>query len=344
MKKILMGTTALIAAGIIASPAMALPSVKLTGNVDFRAGFASIDGGDGEEDDDFGDFGSQGDFQFDMVETLENGLIYGGKLDFDFDSGDVVMDEAMIFLSGSFGRVELGDEDGASDTMAIYTPTVGIGQVDGDASDFFGPANSIALLKTVDSGDSTKITYYTPRFSGFQAGVSYAPRTDGFDSYVEDSAIDDWFEAGLNYTGEFDTVSVAGSFTFSSGNPSRLLSDLGGDRFYGYQAGLNVGFGGFTVGGGVVWHDLDSGDQFSWNAGATYTFGAWGVGASVAQGEFDFDDGGNPEEWQVGVGGEYKVASGLTLAADVYFGNVDFDDGGDDQDYVVGILSTKVNF
>ena len=44
--------------------------------------------------------------------------------------------EASVYLSGTWGRIELGDFDGAADTLAIYAPLVGIEQIDGDAYDF----------------------------------------------------------------------------------------------------------------------------------------------------------------------------------------------------------------
>jgi Ca2+-binding RTX toxin-like protein len=36
-------------------------------------------------------------------------------------------------LSGTWGRIELGDFDGAADTLAGYSPLIGIEQLDGDA-------------------------------------------------------------------------------------------------------------------------------------------------------------------------------------------------------------------
>ena len=38
------------------------------------------------------------------------------------------------------------------------------------------------MIRPMDSDQSTKITYYTPRAAGFQAGISYTPEVDNADS------------------------------------------------------------------------------------------------------------------------------------------------------------------
>ena len=97
----------------------------------------------------------------------------------------VGVDEASVYVGGTWGRIELGDFDGAADTLAIYAPVVGIEQIDGDAYDFlaveqdgfsYGSQPIGSMVQAPDSGDSTKIMYLTPRFAGIQAGISYATK------------------------------------------------------------------------------------------------------------------------------------------------------------------------
>ena len=105
------------------------------------------------------------------------------------------IDEANIFLQGSWGRIELGDQDGASDQLFFgapydYGPAYGQGAgADGDmafrwsngvyprnvTSSISGSPAYFWNVKAYDSGDTTKITYLSPVISGFRAGVSFAP-------------------------------------------------------------------------------------------------------------------------------------------------------------------------
>src|SRR4051794_8485101 len=53
----------------------------------------------------------------------DNGLLYGAKVEFQnstptLSSTGVGTDEASVYLAGTWGRLELGDFDGAADTLA----------------------------------------------------------------------------------------------------------------------------------------------------------------------------------------------------------------------------------
>jgi len=106
------------------------------------------------------------------------------------------IDEANIFLQGSWGRVEMGDQDGAGDQLFFgapfdYGPAYGQGSgADGDIlfrwsntalvqSNASSNINATPLyswnVRALDSSDATKITYLSPVISGFRAGVSYVP-------------------------------------------------------------------------------------------------------------------------------------------------------------------------
>ena len=73
--------------------------------------------------------------------VTEDGLQYGSELEIEAGSGDgntedVTLDEATLFFSGGFGRVELGREDGAEDVMSIggEDAQAGTGGIDGDTT------------------------------------------------------------------------------------------------------------------------------------------------------------------------------------------------------------------
>lgn len=149
----------------------------------------------------------------------DNGLVYGMYVEIEADpalnnlttqaynagsggtqtvvptSANNYIDEANIFLQGNWGRVEMGDQDGAADQLFFgapydYGPAYGQGSgADGDI--MFRWANPVGFanlssnigatplygwnVKAIDSSDMTKFTYLTPVISGFRAGFSYAP-------------------------------------------------------------------------------------------------------------------------------------------------------------------------
>jgi outer membrane protein OmpU len=355
MKRILLGTSALAGVALFASAASAQVTVRLGGFVNFEAGFLSDDLQDSfeqligdEEDDDSDGFDFRNDTEVHVRADgkADNGLLYGVKIEIDSSGTSLNYDEANLYIAGGWGRLELGDEDGASDTLTVFAPVVGIGQIDGDFADFGAPD---VLIKPVDSGDATKATYYTPRFAGFQAGVSYAPQIDdggdsvvlnGVDDSEEGGLYDDVVELGASYATDIAgfSVAVGGGYTFGS---AKEVADVAGEEdLNSWGAGAQVGFGGITVGGGYIQADLTGEDAEGWNAGASYENGPWGVAAQYSS----FETGGlaSADASLISGGATYTLAPGLTVSADL--GWYDVEQIGEDNDGWVGILSTRAAF
>lgn len=338
MKKVLLATTALIAASAFAAPAQAELEVSVGGFVAFQA--AMFDNDEANNSD--RDFQSEAQILIRADATADNGLQYGAKVLLDAStSDDANADKVGIYLAGSWGRVELGDDAGASE-LVVFAPTVGLGQINGSYDDYVPVASQAHALNdrgdhnftALDTGDSTKITYYTPKFSGFQAGVSYVAQSDAGGETVSliDVSPNDVFEVGLGYDGEFSGVQVKVGGTYVFGDAATGVEDLNA-----WTLGAQIGYNGFRFGGGYT----DNGDSLtvagtpdadtsSWNVGATYENGPWGVGISYL--DVDFDDnasavtsgaigalgtGGDYTAWALG--GTYTVAPGLTVGADLAF-------------------------
>lgn len=357
MKKVLLATTALIAASAFAAPAQAELEVTVGGFVGFQA--AAFDNDSTTSDR---DFQSEAQIAVRADGTADNGLQYGAKVLLDASTSDTAnSDETGIYLAGSWGRLEFGDDDGASE-LVVFAPTVGIGQINGSYDDYVSATAAAHLLNdrgdhnftAIDSDDSTKITYYTPKFSGFQAGVSYAPEYQGFNIagltgvggsagenvvFTQNSTLaSDIFEIGLGYDGEFNNVmvKVGGNYIIGdaiAGDVDPLTVGVQTiEDVSAWSLGAQVGYNGFRFGGGYT-HDGDSlqytgqsdDSVSSWNVGATYENGPWGVGLSYL--DVDFDDnafaktlfagaaGGDYTAWAFG--GTYTVAPGLTVGADL---------------------------
>src|SRR5690606_28925892 len=232
--------------------------------------------------------------------------------------------------------------------MQIYAPTVGIGQVDGDYTDWAGlPA---AFVKVLDSGDATKINYYSPRFYGLQFGAAYAPYVDHGENVILDDSFrqTDVVELGLTYGRRIGPASIglSGVYVFSD-STTPALSDVSA-----WAVGAQATWRGFTVGGGYV--DRGDSDRFDgaeisgWSVGASYRTGRWSFAASYVRNDFDEANVAPDfflETYQAyGAGLTYALAPGLTLAADIVaYDASDIEDDYDDSGFVA-VTEIKASF
>ena len=353
MKKILLATTALIAAGAFAAPAHAELEVTVGGYTAFQA--AAFNSSNSNESG--RDFQAESQIIISADATADNGLQYGAYIEMEASSDDTQnIDEANLYLAGAFGRVEMGDQDGASE-MAIFAPTVGIGQINGSYDDFMPSFARAGDLNDrgghnfilVDTYDSTKITYYTPKISGFQAGISYAPEFQGGETVQFTKGVtfsSDTVEMGLTYEGELAGLQVKAGGIYIVGDAN------GAENINEWSLGTQVAYQGFTFGGSYSVNGESMQDEnlandsvSSWTIGATYEQGPWGVGLSYVG--VDFDENGDSfygvtgGEYKAAVlGGTYKLAPGLTAGVD--FALYDRDANGTADDYEGYVLMTDV--
>ena len=101
-----------------------------------------------------------------------------------------------------------------------------------------------------DTGDASKITYYTPRFSGFQLGVSYTPDTgNNLSSKISAGDADDLVhvvEAGVNYVEKFGDVDFRIHLVGGAGDTDADLNNTLEDGS-GFMAGLGLGWMGWKL-------------------------------------------------------------------------------------------------
>ncbi len=341
MKKILLASTAVAALAAFSQPATAAEpmTVTLGGYVDIQFGIWDNDANNETNRE----FRNDTEVYINARATADNGISYGVDIDIDSADGNnssAGFDEAHLFISGNFGTLELGDEDGAADALAVYAPgAVASGVLDGDYDQFLGnvpPNQGGGPFKAGDSSDSTKITYYTPVFSGFQAGISYAPESGDageMDNVVinTQTGSTDFVEFGANYQGEFSGVGVALGFGLSR-------FDNAGQDFLAWHVGAQFSYAGFTFGGGYVDQDEAGGIDDGWNIGAQYDFGPVGVGIQYAQ--TDSVATNNDTTEAVGGGLEYAIAPGLTAYTEVIW----YDDETTNDDGFLWMLGTTVSF
>ncbi|MEM1399251.1 MAG: porin [Pseudomonadota bacterium] len=325
MKKALLGTSALVAAGLLAGPAAAQLELVVSGDVFTEIGFVS-------EDDDAGtdrDYGTRNDADVNFIASgvAENGLKYGARIIMegaeggDGDAGG----EASINLQSGFGTIVVGEDDGASSNIKFGAPSAGTGILDGSFGGYVG-GGSILDFDTADSGDANKIYYSTQGTAlddaGVTLGLSWAPEADergdarGQASRVQDST-ENVFAVGASYEGSFGSTSfgVSGGYVYGD--------QVTGDDHNAFQIGLKAGFGAFEVGAQYVDNDTAAAeDDHTLILGAGFSQGPWNFGAQLGFGEEDDQD-----EVSFGVGATYAIAPGLSAQADVVIFDNDVNDG-----------------
>ncbi len=364
MRKILLGTTMLVAVVALSGQAKAEMEVTVGGFANARAGFFDNDVANSSSRD----FTSESEIHVKANGVAENGLEYGAKVELMTSTSDSTnSDEAGLYVSGNWGRVELGDDDGASDQLTVLAPTVGIGQIDGRYLDFVPSADRPSgnvkdtgggNMKPLDTDDATKVTYYTPRFEGFQAGVSYAPESDSSSDGEQVQFFDtvgnqhNAYELGLQYRRQFSDVSVRLGAGYVG---SDAKSGSGREDVRSWGLGGQLTYAGFTFGGGYVSNGdsnntagvADDGES-AWNTGLRYKTDTWGVAVSyidedynTAGGRGTNTDGGDFSALVLGA--TYKVADGLSTSADLSFYDRNRVTGTDTNGYVF-VVETKASF
>ena len=266
---------------------------------------------------------------FTATTLLDSGIEVGGRIELEGTTQRDQIDETYIWLEGGFGRMVLGAENGPSYLMHYSAPWVG-GVSGADSPYYRYTVNNGAArtnTQTLLAGDANKITYFTPRFSGFQFGIGYTPQNSNRDGQANGwgSAYDRSGGTGVenivavagNFSRDFGGVSVGASAGWESGSSNVKIGDQGvSDDPTNWHIGGEVARGGFTVGGAyysatgfwggdgtgsTVPYDAGEGnaqmagvadassdtEQTAWVVGARYSTGPWGVGIGYLQAERD---------------------------------------------------------
>jgi hypothetical protein len=382
MKKILLGTSALIGAALLAGAASAEdPKVTIGGFSTFEAGYTNSDFDHGELNR---AFRNDNEIHFNIAGKADNGLGYGAEIDLqaDVDGGQasapgftqsgIVAHRTYGWLQGdNWGHLEFGSNDGVARTMKVDASNIAraTGGIDGDfkyfadvnspypqtglpvtggsagtftglhgggitAGNFItsprlpvenGPASSFSSDLW---GNDDKITYYTPRFSGFQLGVSYAPEltnrgelTNRVDTGTSLGTATDIWEGGINYENQFDQIGVAAAVTGETGTVHNLATGPQINDLSAWNAGAKVSYQGFSIAGSYGdWRDsldIDGVKADYWTVGGAYETGPFGASVTYLSSK---DEASAPvaglsqdNKFQdVSVGVDYKLAPGLT--------------------------------
>jgi outer membrane protein OmpU len=237
----------------------------------------------------------------------------------------VEVNSAYVWMSGAFGKAMFGDSHGATD-LFVYAPTVGEGQIDGRYTDFVSPFFVARFQPSgIDNTEhSTNITYYTPKVGNddnkVQAGITYEPNMYDYGSGANLSGIpvsssqnfnfaqgpaspyQDVVKGAAQYTGNFHPVNVALS--------GQIITGSGGNNVNGAAPYL-YNFAPFSSGEASKFRDFTA-----WGVGTQVGFSGFTVGGGYTNmGSYGAQFGQNKEQDEFNLGGKYefdKVALGLS--------------------------------
>lgn len=382
MKKLLLSTAAL-AVMAVAAPAMAADDgVKLSVAGHFK-GYVAVTNQDTvtSVDERTIDILRETEIHLSGETTLDNGLTVGAHFEIEADGDEVgnngsIMEESYVYFSGDWGRVNFGAEDSAAyllqvaapsadsnvDGLRVYINPVNYALVD---TQIAGVLSSAALTGSNNSsarfdydqdtsGKFDKVTYLTPVFSGFQAGLSYTPEVGEYATGLdgasrEDEATDtnggEAWDLGLRYEGQFDQVGVTAGLGFS--NVEEEGNVAARDDRQAWNAGLDLDFGPFGLGVAYLEDDMGLSGSFekeTFVIGADYTTGAFKLGASYYNQDAERGTGNAELETERYTGGVvYTYGPGMTFRGSVSY--IDHEMGtGNDADATSVLLGTQIKF
>jgi outer membrane protein OmpU len=344
MKRILLGSTALVGAATAAGAAQASDGVKLDIGGFFQTVYQGVF--DSKKSDHFGDgrntdhFTHNAEVWFKGETTLDNGLTVGARVELEAENANDQIDKSFVYWSGGFGKVQIGSQDGPIGGYCILPP--------GATSNFsaFSPnvwgsndpiGSNAACIDVL--GNSQSIVYSTPDFGGFQLRLGYTPSNNA----------EDYTQPGVNSAGTPDHAEGTASHSFAAyatysyagenwgvdwGGGGSWQGKFNGDsavsdgRSSAYQTGLNLTFGNFGVGGVMEYFDTGGTDNDAWVAGAGISYGidAWTVGLQGSHGHYDgagpalsfaSNPGGSRNLNRVILTGNYALGPGVDLDAEL---------------------------
>ena len=315
MRKLLLTTTALVAAGAISTAAMA-DGPSISGN--FKFSFDERDSGINTAGESGDRMYTEQNITFNWVNKTEAGLEISmhSVLNSEGAGGTETngTDESAIKIKGGFGTIQLGNDDGAGD------------QLTRTAHDLFGTPDALhgdlpAFHRTAGTGnladdnadlnhdidDEANITYILPKMGGDAANLTVGA------SYKD---------AGSAASANNDETEVAARFSFSAG-------DINGSLHYGQnsQDGATVGAAGLDA--SSIGLDVSMGNIRAVYATAQRDVSAtveteitdYGISykvnddlsIAVVQTEVDENTGGETLD-VTSIGASYTIVSGLTAS------------------------------
>jgi len=294
MRKLLLNSTAIATvAALTASVAVADVSISAGTEFKYMSRSSQVVANDGTSTK------SDSEIAFKFSNKTDSGLTVGYVVELESDAdGTATMDESSFSIAGGFGKVVLGQNDGAGDNY-------GFAAQDLIAEEATGKVMSSSISYNTDiatmSGDAIKIAYHIPAMGGFTAGASFANSGP--------TGATDTTEVGAKYVMDAggNTVTLQGSSVTTEAATTDTDAQSMGITVVSGNLSFKVGQGSYQA--------VDE-DHSSQGVAASYKMANGMVlGVYSFKSEDDLDIG---EEYsKAGVEAQYTIASGLTAVINV---------------------------
>ena len=265
------------------------------------------------------DVRTNGEVHFNGKATLDNGMKIASRVELEGQNnhshakaGGDPIDHYFLSISGGFGQIVIGGMPGAAAMIGGYSGTgTGVG-AHLHFDNWVGNAGKANTYIVVGDVDSEKITYVSPKFGGFQVGMSYSPEVDettGNNRVDAGGAAHDGLEGMARYSGQFGDVG------FGVGASMRTVqgANTGGTDQSRWSVGGYVDFGGgFRVAAAHKRNDDDNeaANGQTTDAGVRYVVGANKFALMGVLAELD-----NSADMRTTVVGSYSRTLGPGVAA-----------------------------
>lgn len=352
MKKVLLGTSALVAASVIATGA-AKAEVSLNMWSYTGYGFA-IDGDDQASDPGLVSY-QNANVDFRGSTELDNGMTVGMTVDMFAYNGATAIDETRVSVSDDWGTIDIGGNDSAADLMNGVHWVTGNGVNSGTYSAYAAQiTDSTAYMKTASSfsGDAQGIRYFTPIMNGLRGAVSYQGDSSDANWSNIDSAAGNYnnvVSVSVEYSGDMDGVGLsfnagvdhAMSFTHVATTSAGADDDA---SQYFVRGGVSTG--GFFVGAAYATADFNTSstakvDAWTFAATASYSTGPHTIGLEYVTAEKDLtrNTAGDDQEGQSFLIG-YNNNLGNGVYWDARYAMLEQDESGTANDADISVFET----
>lgn len=211
------------------------------------------------------------EIHFNYTRKLDGGTVLGGHVQLEGATESDQIDEHYLSLTGDWGRLLLGAENGVGHLMQVRAPSfvpglkmydnsltdegledayMALFGVDADTPPVINDAHMSTKLEHI-SGDANKISFITPKVGGTQFGLSFTPnnrdRNGSTDNQAatttDDDLQEDIIELALSYSGRLGGVKY--KFGYSAVQGDSLNGEIDPES---NSAGVRIAWANYVVG------------------------------------------------------------------------------------------------
>jgi hypothetical protein len=318
----LLASTALVAsaAAFAAAPASAA-KLKLGGYFEQWVGFAS-DGVNASATAPHSEFDVQQDAEiyFSFKEKLSNGLTVGGRVEMEAQEGTSGYDENAIYVSGAFGKIQIGSNDVAAAGVGNVDAVGPVGINKSDAKKWLpGLVATINSDNDLGMSDEQNVMYTSPKMNGLQVAVSYTPESsDSGARTTATTSFTDGFSSMVKYSTKMGGASVSVGLGYSS-NKSASVSGVSQD---GVNGQVKISSGPLTFAAAYMKEDLATVDDTFTGASVVYKLDKVNA-ISLSYGNYEtktISSGATVDDTVYTLGFSRNLGKGVTFAASIFDG------------------------